>query len=378
MQARRFYNQKLLRCGYTTGSCAAAAAKAAAQMLLFGTVVGAASLKTPKGAVLQLEVIDVTRMQNTVSCAIQKDSGDDPDVTNGVLVYATATKTPQGIVIDGGKGVGRVTKPGLNQPVGAAAINSVPRQMILDAVMEIVRLSGYAGGLSIVISVPDGEKIAARTFNPRLGVVGGISILGTSGIVEPMSEAALMDTIRTELCMLRAAGETRALLTVGNYADAFSKNALALETEHAVKCGNFIGDTLAAAAEEGFLQLLLVGHIGKLVKLGIGLMNTHSRYGDGRMETMVSCALAAGADLSLLREISVCVTTDAVLELLYRERLLRPAMEELQQRISFYLAKQALPNMELGFVVFTNAGEYAGVLAQSENAEALMEHWRKR
>ena len=198
---------KKLRLGYTTGSCAAAAAKAAAYMLLTGRRMERVTLATPKGIQLELEVKEISMGPDTASCAIEKDSGDDPDVTRGTLVFAEVSRQEvPGVAIDGGIGVGRVTKPGLDQPVGAAAINSVPRRMISEALEEVRALTDSREGLKVVISVPEGEALAKRTFNPRLGIVGGISILGTTGIVEPMSEQALVDTIRVELRQRRESG----------------------------------------------------------------------------------------------------------------------------------------------------------------------------
>ena len=191
---------KKLRLGYTTGSCAAAAAKAAAWMLLSGSKKESIRLLTPKGMELTLAVEDICLSPDCVRCAIRKDSGDDPDITRDTLIYAEVRKTETvGIVIDGGQGVGRVTKPGLDQPVGAAAINSVPRLMIREAVEEVCGLFGYTGGMYVVISAPDGETLAKKTFNPRLGIEGGISILGTTGIVEPMSEQALVENTHEPL-----------------------------------------------------------------------------------------------------------------------------------------------------------------------------------
>ena len=206
-------NQKKLRFGYTTGSCAAGAARGAAELLLGEDEIGEAELMTPKGILLHLELQDMKRDENAASCAVRKDAGEDPDTSNGFLVYAKVEKfqirsdMENRIVIDGGTGVGRVTKPGLSQKIGEAAINPVPRAMILQAVEEIADRYHYEGGLKVTISVPEGEKIARKTFNPRLGIVGGISILGTSGIVEPMSEKALIDSIRVEMSQHAAMGE---------------------------------------------------------------------------------------------------------------------------------------------------------------------------
>ena len=216
-----YHGKEKLRCGYTTGSCAAAASKAAAEMLLTGESVHETQLMTPKGIELHLSTENAEISEACASCAVRKDSGDDPDITNGILVYAKAEKIPFGIEIDGGKGIGRVTKAGLDQPVGNAAINSVPRKMISAAITEICEKYDYHGGIRITISVPDGEQIAFKTYNPRMGIEGGISIIGTSGIVEPMSSRALIDTIKVEERMRRSEGRKNLLLTIGNYSQNF-------------------------------------------------------------------------------------------------------------------------------------------------------------
>ena len=362
---------KKLRFGYTTGSCAAAAAKAAAWMLLTGHKKEELSLITPKGVALTLPVLDITMKQNRVSCAIRKDSGDDPDVTNGTLVYAEVTaKEELGIVIDGGFGVGRVTKKGLDQPVGNAAINSVPRQMIRENLEEILTLTDQKCGLNVVISVPEGEKLAKQTFNPRLGIVGGISILGTTGIVEPMSEKALVDTIRVELKQRRANGDEYVLLTPGNYGCDFIRAGLALNTEQAVQTSNFIGQTLDICRELGFRGALLVGHIGKLVKIAGGMMNTHSKYGDCRMEILAAHAGIAGLSPEKIGEILECVACDDALRILKDAGCLKKTMTGLTEKVMFHLHHRAGEDMEVGTILFSK--EY-GLLAKSDNAMELIE-----
>ena len=367
---------KRMRCGYTTGSCAATAAKAAAELLLSGKAPAAVSIDTPKGVPLTLDVLSPTLQEGRAVCAIQKDSGDDPDVTNGLHIYATIEKIPAGIEIDGGEGVGRVTQPGLNQPVGAAAINSTPRAMIRTACCEVAKRHGYKGGFSVVISIPGGRTLAKRTFNPRLGIEGGISVIGTTGIVEPMSDAALIKTIQLELSMWAAAGKRAALLAPGNYGEDFSRTVLGLDTAQQVVCSNFIGEALDAAVRSGFRKILLVGHIGKLVKLGIGMLNTHSACGDGRMETLSACAVAAGADVDTLRAVLACVTTDAALLILSRAGMLGETMAALGSRIDATLRRHVPEGVEVGFVCFTNAPELRGVLMESANAGELMELWK--
>lgn len=376
MEFRRNVNGKLLRCGYTTGSCAAAAAKAAALMLLGGAPVECVSISTPKGLTLTLDVLDILLSGDQASCAVRKESGDDPDATNGVLIYVRVARSAQGICIDGGRGVGRVTRPGLDQPVGAAAINSVPREMIRRELRAAAEKYGYAGGFSVVVYIPGGEELAKRTFNPRMGIEGGISVIGTTGIVEPMSNQAMADTIRLELRQLKAAGVRDVLLTPGNYGEAFARESLGLSMDGHIACSNFIGDAIDGAVELGFLRILLVGHIGKLVKLGLGVTNTHSSCGDGRMETLLACALEAGAKLPLLKGISHSVTADAALTLIGEAGLLEKTMAELGKRIDACLNRRVPEGVTIGYLCFTNAPPRRGVLAKSVNADELMEIWR--
>lgn len=361
---------KRLRLGYTTGSCAAAAAKAAAWMLLTGRRKQTITLDTPKGIRLELPVKEITMDSAKVSCAIEKDGGDDPDITKGTLIFATVTRsgTP-GVTIDGGEGIGRVTKRGLDQPVGSAAINSVPRRMIRENVEAVMGLTDYQGGLAVLISAPDGQRLAKQTFNPRLGIVGGISILGTTGIVEPMSEKALVDTIRVELRQRKENGARRVLLTPGNYGSDFIRDGLGLDRSLSVQVSNFIGDSLDICRELGFEGVLLIGHIGKLVKLGGGIMNTHSKYGDCRMEILAAHAAAAGADPDTIRGILECVSCDDALRLLREAGKLEDSLLRLTRRVSSHLSRRAGDAMDAGVILFSK--EY-GILGKSENADRLL------
>ena len=362
---------KRLRLGYTTGSCAAAAAKAAAYMLLTGRRMERAALTTPRGVRLELPVREIRMEPGAVSCAVEKDSGDDPDVTRGTLIFAEVTRSgASGIEIDGGAGVGRVTKPGLDQPVGAAAINSVPRRMIREGVEEIQALTDDHGGLSVVISVPEGEALAKKTFNPRLGIVGGISILGTTGIVEPMSERALVETIRVELRQRRAAGADYALLTPGNYGSDFIREGLGLDPALAVQCSNFLGDALDLCRELGFRGALLAGHIGKLVKVGGGMLNTHSRYGDCRMEILAAHAAASGLPTEGTAQVLACVSCDEALRILREADVDRTALARLTERIAFHLAARAGESLEVGAILFSKVW---GELSRTGNAAQLLQ-----
>ncbi len=368
-------NQKKLRFGYTTGYCAAGAARGAAELLLGEDEIGEAELMTPKGILLHLELLDMKRDENAASCAVRKDAGDDPDTTNGILVYAKVEKfqirsdMEDRIVIDGGTGVGRVTKPGLSQKIGEAAINPVPRAMILQAVEEIADRYHYEGGLKVTISVPEGEKIARKTFNPRLGIVGGISILGTSGIVEPMSEKALIDSIRVEMSQHAAMGEQYMLVTPGNYGADYLREHMALPFEKNIKCSNYVGETIDMAVDMGVKGILFISHIGKFVKVAAGIMNTHSHSADARMEVLCANAIRAGGDLACARSILQCNTTDEALRVLDENHILRETMKEITDRIQFYLDHRSYQQILLGAVIFSN--EY-GYLGQTEHAAELI------
>lgn len=382
-------NGKILRCGITTGTCATAATKAALIRLLTGEGLDSVYVMTPAGIGVDVpieysSIEDNEDNDNFVTCAVKKDAGDDPDITDGILVYATVSRTTSGIEITGGKGVGKVTQKGLDQPVGESAINSVPRQMITEAVNEVATDNGYDGGIKVVISVPDGEMIAKKTFNPRLGIEGGISIIGTSGIVEPMSNKALTDTIKVEQNILvnkekEYKDTLDMLITPGNYGQAFASKTLGLRLDEHISSSNFIGDTISQAVELGFKRMLLVSHIGKIVKLGIGITNTHSSFGDGRMETLIACALKAGADIQVLNEIEKCVMTDAALAIINDAGILEDTMKILGEKINQTLLRQVPEDVEIGFICFTNDESLElqdGILCQSDNAWELMSIWR--
>ena len=351
--------------GYTTGSCAAAASGAAAYMLLTGKTKTDITVETPSGRIFKAAILDIKRSENSVSCAVRKTAGDDPDITDGALIYSEVSIRESGFSIDGGKGVGRVTRPGLDQPVGAAAINHVPREMIEKEVREVCSFAGYSGGLKIIISVPEGERLAEKTFNPKLGIAGGISILGTSGIVEPMSERAFIETIRLELRQKRAEGERRTVISPGNYGREFMKKSYGFDLDRSVKCGNFIGLTVDMAKEEGFAELLLVGHIGKLIKVAGGIMNTHSREADCRMEILASLGLLCGADGGTARSILRCALTDEAVEILDEAGIKQAVMDMAVERICGNLERRT-EKMKIECMMFSNK---FGELGKSREAE---------
>lgn len=364
-----------MKYGFTTGSCAAAAAKAAAYMLLLGREKKKISIDTPKGIPYHADVEDISRSEHVVSCAVRKDAGDDPDVTHGALVYAKVTEQigqslqePQ-IFIEGGVGIGRVTKPGLDQPVGNAAINHVPRAMIEKEVKEICDLADFHGSLYVEISIPQGVELAKKTFNPRLGIEGGISVLGTTGIVEPMSSQALLDTIATELRMKRACGATVLAISPGNYGQDFLQQTYGYDLEHSVKCSNFIGDTIDMAADIGFKQILLLGHIGKLIKVSGGIMNTHSREGDCRMELLAVAGIRQDVPMEMLKELLTCVSTEAALNVLDGCGKRQVVMDDVMEHIMYYLNKRAAGRLDISCITYSTG---LGELAASPGARELL------
>ena len=366
--------QKKLRCGYTTGTCAALAAAGAARLLLTGTAPESVRLLTPKGLVVEVALEECRLVGGAAYAAVVKDGGDDIDVTSGHRIAAQVEKIASGIEIEGGEGVGRVTKPGLEQPVGAAAINRVPRQMIAAALEEACAESGYGGGLRAVISVPDGAAIAEKTFNPMLGIEGGISILGTSGIVEPMSERAIVDTIALEIRQAAAGGARRLLLTPGNYGmDFLRRSGVDTQGIPCVKYSNFIGDAIDIAVTEGIKSALVVGHIGKLVKLAGGIMNTHSRVADCRSELFCAHAALCGADRALCRALMDAVTTDECIALLDGAKLRGAVLQSLLEAVQRHLDRRAAGAIRLGAVTFSN--EY-GLLGSTEGAKELLRQWK--
>lgn len=377
LNERRYVSGKLMRYGYTTGSCATASSKASAIFALTGKAPSFVEIDTPKGVTLHIQVQSAEFLPQSQSyqCSVQKDAGDDPDVTHGVLVYSEVTCIPSGTEIDGGVGVGRVTKPGLDQPVGEAAINSVPRSMITETLQEVAREYGYTGGFRVIIHIPDGVELAKRTFNPKLGIEGGISVIGTTGIVEPMSDKAVEATIEVEVRMIAASGSDKLLVNLGNIGEAFTTQYLNLSITSSVKCANFLGAAVDAAVASGIHNVLIVGHLGKLVKLGIGMFNTHSNNGDGRMDILAACAAKAGVAIDTVLAVLDSATTDQAAEVLERVGLLEETMRILTERMEDSIQRRIPHDFRVEFVCFTGREGSWSLVAQSKGAEKMARLW---
>lgn len=386
-------NQKQLRYGITTGTCATAAAKAAASKLLLGIRQKEISVHTPKGVTVMVPVQLTMEMEHSVECTVIKDSGDDPDVTNQAKICvcveqllmsgqthgAEKSRIMENVIfrderypnlfLDGGTGVGRVTKAGLEQQIGQAAINPVPRSMIFQAVGEVCELAEYEDELLITVSVPKGEMLSERTFNPRLGIKGGISILGTSGILEPMSERAIIDTIETEIRQLHVQGEENLLVTPGNYGQVYAAEYLKLDMEKSIKCSNYIGDTLDLAVSYGMKRFLLVGNIGKLVKLAAGIMNTHSKTADGRGEIFAVHTVFCGGNRDMAETLMGCINTEEMLRHLDDWGMREAVVKSICGKIEEHVRHRIGSGMKAGVILFS---ESFGCLGETGDAEEIL------
>ena len=346
-----------LRKGYTTGSCAQAAAKAATLTLLGRKRVDEVELETPSGIRLLLPVIDTELGDRYARCGVVKDAGDDPDITHGATIYATVrfSNTP-GVILRGGKGVGLVTKPGLAVPVGEHAINPIPRKMIFR---EVSSLLPEGQGVEVTITVPEGEALAEKTFNPRLGIEGGISIIGTTGIVEPKSINAYRTSLSLQLDVLRAQGTEKVILVLGYVGERYCKNVLHLPEDSVIKIGDHVGYMLDQCGEKGFKEVLLVGHIGKLVKVAAGQFNTHFRFGDRRIETIVDHARRCGADQRIIEALLLLTTAEATIELL-REHGMMNVFEHIATEVALRTKHRVGERFRIRCILLSLKGEVLG------------------
>ena len=374
--AIRVKNGRELRCGYTTGSCATAAAAAAAQMLLSGKRVYTVSIEQPSGQCASFDIENAEIHEDWASCSVTKDAGDDPDVTNGLAIYAMVRYgANKEITLTAGVGIGVVTGAGLPCAPGEPAINPVPRKMILHNVRTVCEQQSYRGGLLVEISAPGGEEIAKQTFNPRLGIIGGISILGTTGIVEPMSEQALVKTIQICVRKAKSKDSARILLSPGNYGRDYCLRQLGVDLENGIKFSNFLGETLDYVVYEGFTEALLVGHIGKLVKVAGGIMNTHSSVADCRMEILAVHAALAGADRSTVAAIMDCKTTDAAIQILEETGLHEEVYASLLAKIQYHIAYRTKGRCRVELIIFSTEDK---LIVRTEGALALAECFKER
>ncbi|MCT4617784.1 MAG: cobalt-precorrin-5B (C(1))-methyltransferase CbiD [Marinisporobacter sp.] len=361
---------KKMRYGYTTGSCAAAASKAAVMMALTKEKMDVVRIDTPKGWQLHIEIKEYNIGEQLVSCSVEKDGGDDPDNTHGILVTSTVEIIDESkIEIKGGKGVGVVTRPGLAIAPGNPAINPVPQSMIKKEVLEVLPPNK---GAIITISVPEGEEVAKKTFNPKLGILGGISILGTSGIVVPMSEEAFKESLALEVKMAVQEGMEKLILVPGNYGRDFAVNHYDFDEKHIMKTSNFVGFMLEQCVANGIKEVLMIGHIGKFVKLSGGIFHTHSKVADGRIEIIASNMALLGAPTKMIEELFECVTTEAAIEVIKKneyEKVFEVLCEKAEKRCK----SRVHDELEVGIIMFSMDQKILGV---GNTAKKLLEEFK--
>ena len=360
-----------LRLGFTTGTCASAAAKAAVQALFAGVISSEVAVGLPGGERVTLPV-RVFLGHGYSLAEVVKDAGDDPDITHGAVIQAKAEPYAPGEVrLEAGAGIGRVTKPGLAVPVGEPAINPVPREMILQAIREALP----AGcGIRVTLSIPGGEELARRTMNPRLGIVGGLSILGTTGWVRPMSQEALLESLIPQIDVAVAAGHRTVALTPGAQSRKFGVGKFGFEEDAVIEASNFVGAMLEACAKKGVRKVLLWGSAGKLVKVAAGIFHTHSRVADARRETVAAWAAARGA---AAEEVKRILSSSSVEEM--REILEACGLSDLWDFLAAKASEQAASfvwgELEVGTVLLDRRGE---ILGRDEAALGMMEELRRR
>lgn len=361
---------KWLRFGFTTGTCAAAAAQGATRLLLTGSCPAMLGVETPKGWTVAVEIVASRKEEQEASCVVVKDAGDDPDITDGMTLWARVSFSKEpGIVLVGGTGVGRVTRAGLAVPPDGPAINPVPRRMIIDSVAAECERAGYDGGLEVVIEIPEGEELAKRTFNPRLGIVGGLSILGTTGIVEPMSDEAFKDSLILEL---QQKAQRELVLVPGNIGRDYCLDQQ-IPDERILRISNFVGALFEACVEKGVTRVLFAGHIGKLAKVAGGAFHTHNRVADGRMAVLAAHFLYAGLAIDQVQMLYEMPTAEAAVEAAYRwdktfvfDRLARSVKERLENYVYHRL--------EVEVLIFSYQ---RGLIGRTEGAGVFIGHMRE-
>lgn len=368
-----YYNGRKLRKGYTTGTTATAASVAAAQAILDQKAPVVVKVNAANGTPVQFDVKECSFDRHHASVAIQKDGGDDQDATDGMLIYSTVTlRDDHTITLDGGEGIGRVTQDGLANKPGMPAINPTPYKLIQEGVRQVL---GSEKGADIVISAPEGERVAKLTYNPKLGIVGGISILGTSGIVTPMSEESWKHSISIEMNIHRKRGDTALILTPGNYGEDFLKDEMHISVDKQVQMSNFVGYVLKEVQRLGFTKLLLVGDLGKMIKVAGGIFSTHSKDADARAEIMVANLALMGAPLDLMKNVYGCLTTIAMIKLINEagyQDVYQMIVDKIKGRADKLLAHKE-PKIDIDAVIFSRD---TGFLAATKPLEEIEADWQ--
>jgi cobalt-precorrin-5B (C1)-methyltransferase len=355
---------RFMQYGITTGATAAAAAKAAVTAIVVGPI-DRVVIPTPIGLRFELPVKSSRKLsENSAEAVTVKDAGQDIDVTDKMEIFATVKLTDDGLItIKSGAGVGRVTKPGLQVPIGEGAINPVPRAMITAAVQEVLP---KGKGVEIIISAPEGANIAKKTMNDKLGVKGGISILGTTGVVKPLSLEACRRSLVPQIDVALAKGYKRILFVPGNIGERIAKQDFGVPEDAIVQTGDFVGYMLDKAVEKGVKEIIMLGHSGKLVKLAANIFNTHHKVGDARNEVIASYAGAAGADTKTINALLAANTTDEASEILRQVHLLEATYDRIATRVNQRVSDRVENKIKISVVIVAMDGN---VLGMDQNAK---------
>jgi cobalt-precorrin-5B (C1)-methyltransferase len=352
-----------LRTGYTTGTTATAATKGALYALINGKPIEEVAVSLPKGRTATLKIAWTKNESNgKVTCAAIKDGGDDPDATHGAEICSTVSfsKNATNINIDGGKGVGRVTKPGLGLEIGKAAINPTPLKMLEQAVREVAGHQLENQGVDILISVPNGEEIAKKTDNPRLGILGGISILGTTGLVLPYSTASFAASIRQGLDVATAMGADTVILTTGGRSEDFAREIFELPDHCFIQMGDFAGYSIKQCANKTVIrQVIIAGFIGKLTKMAMGVKQTHVAGSHIDMEFMARLAAKCEAPQNVIEEIRSANTARHVSEIIKKNNIVS-YYDHLCRRVFEQMHDYARGQLQIEVVLFEFDGKVIG------------------
>jgi cobalt-precorrin-5B (C1)-methyltransferase len=352
-----------LRTGYTTGTTATAATKGALYALINGKPIEGVAVSLPKGKTATLKIAWTKSESNgKVTCAAIKDGGDDPDATHGAEICSTVSFSENAtkIYIDGGKGVGRVTKPGLGLEIGKAAINPIPLQMLEQAIREVAGHHLEKQGVDVVISVPNGEEIAKKTDNPRLGILGGISILGTTGIVLPYSTASFAASIRQGLDVATAMGADTVILTTGGRSEDFAREIFNLPDHCFIQMGDFAGYSIKQSANKTAIrQVIIAGFIGKLTKMAMGVKQTHVAGSHVDMEFMARLAAECEAPQNVIQEIRSANTARHVSEIIKKNNIVS-YYDHVCRRVFEQMHDHARGQLQIEVVLFEFDGKVIG------------------
>lgn len=358
--------KKILRGGFTTGAAAAAGVKAALIFFAENKIVSEVEIIALDGTILKIPVARVERRGEKILAEVVKDSGDDPDITNGVSIFTTTKKiSGNEIIFRAGEGVGKITKAGLQLPVGSPAINPGPRQLIKNVAAEF-----GAGGLEVEISIPAGKELAKKTLNPILGVEGGISVIGSTGVLRPMSEEAFKNSLVPQIDVAKASGFDALIFVPGKIGETIAKK-IGLPESAVIQTSNFIGFMLERAAEKNIRQIILCGHLGKLVKVAAGIFHTHNRVADGRLETLAAYAAAEGLKTSEVQKILSAATTEEAAEIIL-ENALETVYKKIAARASLRAERYVFGKVEVGTILADYSGK---ILGSDTAAEKICENY---